>query len=119
MLPPLAGTCPAKMAFYCRGHPEVYSLGLALGCDRHSQYDLWHPNPLSDSEFFRGRTFILVGGRPCVASARPRPSSRSSRPTSNPPPACQVVAQWTVTICRGFRGFPQTSRSSKKCPILV
>jgi len=117
--PMLAATrwdVPGEMAFYCRGHPEVYSLGLALGCDRHSQYDLWHPNPLSDSEFFRGRTFILVGGVP--ASLREAEAFEQIEPSQvvTHRQRGQVVAQWTVTICRGFRGFHKLPEAVKNAP---
>ena len=93
---------PGEVAFYCRGHPEVYSLGLALG-DRHSQYDLWHPNPIADRERFRGRTFIVVGDvHPFLNTAferiePPRTVTHCERG--------QAVAQWTVTVCRGYHGF--------------
>jgi len=115
--PPLAGTCPAKWPFTAAATGGLFA-GLALGCDRHSQYDLWHPNPLSDSEFFRGRTFILVGGVP--ASLREAEAFEQIEPSHEVThrQRGQVVAQWTVTICRGFRGF-HNFRSSKKCPILV
>src|SRR5439155_1080805 len=53
-------TLPGEVGFYCQGQPTVYSIGLAMG-DRHSQYDLWRPNPIDDPAEFRGRTFILVG----------------------------------------------------------
>src|SRR5262249_7840555 len=53
-------TLPGQLGFYCEGPPQVYSLGLAVG-DRHSQYDLWRPNPLNDPQAFSGRSFILVG----------------------------------------------------------
>ena len=49
--PVLAGMrwhIPGELAFYGRGRPEAYSLGLALE-DRHSQYDLWRPNPTADA----------------------------------------------------------------------
>jgi len=95
-------TLPGELAFYCRGHPAVYSLGRALG-DRHSQYDLWHPNPVADPEAFRGRTFVFVGEvTPCV---------REGFAVVDPPEVVtqeqsgQPVAQWTVTVCRGFRGW--------------
>src|SRR5262249_41934834 len=51
---------PGEIGFYCAGQPLVYSVGLAMG-DRHSQYDLWRPNPVADRERFQGRTFIVVG----------------------------------------------------------
>ncbi len=96
-------TYPGELAFYCSGHPVVYSFGPALG-DRHSQYDLWRPNPLYEPEAFLGRTVVFVG--------EPTPAIRAAFERVMP---CQVVthevnghpvARWTVTVCRGFRGFP-------------
>jgi hypothetical protein len=104
--PVLAGSAwslPGELGFYCRGHPTVFSLGLALG-DRHSQYDFWRPNPVQDSERFSGRTIILVGD--------PHPLLplffRSLDPAEvvNHREKGQPVARWKVTVCRGFRGFP-------------
>ncbi len=71
--------------------------------DRHSQYDLW-PNPLRDVESFRGRTFIVVGwlsdeARKAfdeVDQSREVVYSEEGRP----------ISSWTVTVCRGYRGFP-------------
>jgi hypothetical protein len=98
----LSWTVPGEIAFYCRGHPAVYSLGLALG-DRHSQYDFWHPNPIDDPEVFSGRTFIVVGDvHPFLSGAFDR---------IEPPRTVthcehgQPVAEWTVTVCRGYHGF--------------
>jgi hypothetical protein len=93
---------PGEIAFYCRGHPTVYSLGLALG-GRHSQYDLWHPNPILDEAYFRGRTFLVVGDVDQLLSGAFERIEMSHLVTH-----CeggQQVAQWTVTVCRGFRGF--------------
>jgi hypothetical protein len=93
---------PGELGFYCQGHPAVYSLGAALG-DRHSQYDLWHPNPVDDPGSFAGRTFIVVGAMPPqVRDAfeqidAPRPVVHRERG--------QPVAAWPVLVCRGFRGF--------------
>ena len=61
--PFVAGTVwnmPGALGVYCKGHPETYSFGLAMA-DRHSQYDLWHPNPVADPEAFHGRSFVFVG----------------------------------------------------------
>ncbi len=93
---------PGEIAFYLPDHPEVYSFGLATG-GRHSQYDLWRPNPVWDAECFMGRTFIYVGGlTPAVHDA----FERVERPRLV---TCVVegieVAAWPVTVCRGFRGF--------------
>jgi hypothetical protein len=95
-------TIPGELGFYCAGHPTVYSLGLALG-DRHSQYDLWRPNPVWDTEPFQGRTFIVVGEVPpsfweCfdkVEPARKVDYHVNGRP----------VARWTFAVCRGFKGM--------------
>jgi hypothetical protein len=94
---------PGEIGFYCEGHPAVYSVGLAQG-DRHSQYDLWHPNPVADGEAFVGRTFILVGYlTPELMSAfdrvdRPRIVSHYEQG--------QPIASWYVVVCRGFHGIP-------------
>jgi hypothetical protein len=95
-------TVPGEVGFYCQGQPHVYSLGLALG-DRHSQYDLWTPNPLSDPEHFCGRTFILIGD--LIPQLR---EAFDEIEVSHGVTHCesgQPVSQWTVTVCRGFRGF--------------
>jgi 4-amino-4-deoxy-L-arabinose transferase-like glycosyltransferase len=93
---------PGELAFYCQGHPTVYSLGLALA-DRHSQYDLWRPNPILDPDCFRGRTMIFVGE---ISPALRQAFAEVEAPR-------EVVfydddyplARWTITICRGYRGF--------------
>ncbi len=51
---------PGVVAFYCADQPTVYSLGPRLG-DRHSQYDFWHPNPVSEPSQFQGQTFVFIG----------------------------------------------------------
>jgi hypothetical protein len=103
--PLLAGsswTLPGELAFYCRGNPAVYSLGLALG-DRHSQYDLWHPNPVADDEYFAGQTFIFIGDfhplLPVCFEQVDAPRTVVYLEHGQP------IARWTVTVCRGFRGF--------------
>jgi hypothetical protein len=107
--PVLAGaawTLPGELGFYCAGRPQVYSLGLAAG-DRHSQYDLWRPNPVQDWQQFAGRTFVFVGDvSPTVRAAfeqveTPRLVLYQERG--------QPIAAWNVTICRGFRGFGQSA----------
>jgi hypothetical protein len=95
---------PGELGFYCQGQPTVYSLGPALG-DRYSQYDLWRPNPVADPEAFVGRTFVFVGFV--------TPSLREAFKSVGPevPVTCregdQPIAEWVITICRGFRGFRQ------------
>jgi hypothetical protein len=95
-------TLPGELGFYCAGHPEVYCLGPAAG-DRHSQYDLWHPNPLAEAGVFAGRTFVVVGqigrGLGDVFERVEEPIDVIHRENGLP------VASWTVTVCRGFRGL--------------
>lgn len=104
--PVLAGmvwTIPGELSFYCRGHPEAYSFGPALA-DRHSQYDLWRPNPVADAQAFRGRSFVYVGDeipRAEEVFERVEPPVRVVHAENGVP-----VAVWTVWVCHGFRGFP-------------
>jgi hypothetical protein len=95
-------TLPGELGFYCQGQPDVYSFGPALG-DRHSQYDLWRPSPILDPAAFRRRTFVYVGPvSPQLKSAfgEVGPSRTVLYEEGGEP-----LAGWTVTICRGFRGF--------------
>jgi hypothetical protein len=93
---------PGELGFYCEGHPQVFSMGLALG-DRRSQYDLWRPNPVLDAAVYEGKTFIFVG------EANPRLYEAFADVA--PPQAVvyrengQPIASWTITVCWGFRGF--------------
>lgn len=103
--PVLAGTSwslPGELGFYCAGHPEVYSVGLAVR-DRRSQYDFWRPNPTWDPDTFRGRTFVVVGvidesmlsafdwiEEPILVT-----HYEGDRP----------VNAWHITVCHGFHGF--------------
>jgi hypothetical protein len=101
-------TLPGELGFYCREHPQVYSLGLAIG-SRHSQYDFWHPNPIDDPRQFRGRTFIFVGASP------PQVLQKTFRSVEPPRTVCyatqgQPLATWQVTVCHGFRGIPSANR---------
>jgi hypothetical protein len=102
---------PGEIGFYCDGHPPVYSLGLAMG-DRWSQYDFWRPNPMADAEEFRGRTFLFVGNySPVLAEAFEKveePKIVTYCENGQP------IACWGITICRGFRGFPETTKSNGK-----
>jgi 4-amino-4-deoxy-L-arabinose transferase-like glycosyltransferase len=95
---------PGELGFYCEGHPTVYSVGPAIG-DRHSQYDLWHPNPIDDVEAFAGRTFIIVaGGEMPLANAFERVETSQVVVHSHDG---QPLACWFVTVAHGFRGFPK------------
>lgn len=96
-------TLPGELAFYCAEHPRVYSLGAAFG-DRHSQYDLWRPNPAADAGAFAGRTFVVVDGSidelgQCFDSVG-EPRVVTELVGGHP------VARWSVRVCRGFRGVP-------------
>jgi hypothetical protein len=104
--PLVAGTVwnvPGALGAYCKGHPETYSFGLAMG-DRHSQYDIWRPNPVADAQAFRGRTFVFVGdGLPADAGVFEQmepPTVVVHREEGVP------VAVWWVWVGHGFRGFP-------------
>jgi hypothetical protein len=103
-------TLPGELAFYCEDHPTVYSLGLALG-DRHSQYDFWRPNPVLDPERFAGKTMIVVGdSHPALLRAfRKVEPARTVTYTENGQP----IARWTVTVYRGFQGFPKPPPSGR------
>ncbi|HJZ53573.1 MAG TPA: hypothetical protein VKE74_01360, partial [Gemmataceae bacterium] len=105
--PVIAGmvwTTPGELSFYCRDHPEVYSLGLALA-DRHSQYDLWRPNPVADAQAFRGRSFLYIGEQ--IPGAN-EVFERVELPLRVVHAEHAVpVATWTVWVGHGFRGFGQ------------
>jgi len=102
---------PGELGFYCQGHPTVYTLGPRMG-DRHSQYDLWHPNPIDEPEAFLGKTFVFVGfGEPMLERAfgevlKPRrvEYSEDGRP----------IAAWLIWVCRDFRGFPKEVGPDRK-----
>ncbi len=102
-------TLPAELAFYCADQPTVYSLGPALG-DRHSQYDLWRPNPLADPQLFVGQTCIFVGPIPPIlrqAFDQLEPSQIVTHYEQGRP-----LAQWPVTVCHGFRGLRTAASQS-------
>jgi 4-amino-4-deoxy-L-arabinose transferase-like glycosyltransferase len=93
---------PGELAFYCEDHPTVYSLGLALA-DRHSQYDLWRPNPIFDPDQFHGRTMIFVGEiSPALSQAFAEVDAPAEVIFFD---GGYPVARWTITVCRGYRGF--------------
>jgi hypothetical protein len=95
---------PGLLGFYCENHPPVYSLGLALG-DRRSQYDLWRPNPIRDVEEFAGKTFIVIGCE--AAQLRDMFVSIETRYAVTHLETGQVLGQWAVLVCRGYRGTPR------------
>jgi 4-amino-4-deoxy-L-arabinose transferase-like glycosyltransferase len=91
-----------ELGFYCQRHPFVYSLGSAAG-DRHSQYDLWHPNPIADGPAFCGRTFIIVGfTTPALTQAFDwlEPARALTYEENGVP-----IASWSITIGHGFRSI--------------
>ena len=105
-----AWTLPGELGFYCAGHPTVYSLGSALG-DRHSQYDLWRPNPVDDPESFFGKTFIVVGASEQLlrgAFERVEPVREVTHFEQGEP-----INRWQIVVSHGFRGFAHP-RAAKK-----
>jgi hypothetical protein len=95
---------PGELGFYLPDHPQVCSFALANG-GRRSQYDFWRPNPVWDAEQFRGCDVICVGDLSSSvreAFERVEPTIRVTHYERG-----HAVASWPVTICRGFRGFPQ------------
>jgi hypothetical protein len=93
---------PGELGFYCAGHPTVYSIGL-VQCDRHSQYDLWRPNPVFDQHVFHGRTFVIIGvPAPEVLRGFGQPGQpRKVEHVEDGRP----LAGWIVTVCRNFKSF--------------
>lgn len=100
---------PGILGVYSEGRPQAYSFGLAMK-DRHSQYDLWRPNPIDDAQEFLGKTFLVV------AIGDPTPDLKSAFESLSP--AQEVVyredglalARWYVVEARGFKGFDLTKR---------
>jgi Dolichyl-phosphate-mannose-protein mannosyltransferase len=112
--PVIAGTrwdVPGELGFYCDGHPQVYSIGLAV-LDRHSQYDLWHPNPIDEAEAFRGETFIVVGSGDPLLVLLPAFEQVGEPQDVVYREHGRAVAVWTIRVCRGFREFNPALRSS-------
>src|SRR5205085_2690934 len=71
--------------------------------DRHSQYDLWRPNPVADAQVFRGRSFVYVGEPIPGADEvfdRVEPPVRVVHAEDGVP-----VAAWKIWVGYGFRGF--------------
>lgn len=93
------------LGFYTDGHPQAYAVGVALGLDRHSQYDLWHPNPVADAQAFRGRTFLVVSGFDPAPMLRPAFDSVSPGHRVVYREHDRAIARWFVCVCRGFKGF--------------
>jgi hypothetical protein len=88
------------LAFHLPDQPDVYCIGPVAG-SRHSQYDLWRPNPLCDPSTFVGRDAIIVGDiTPQVVAAfeRVEPSINVKALQDG-----LVVAEWRVSVARRFR----------------
>jgi hypothetical protein len=93
---------PGEIGVYISDHPPVYSLGLVVG-DRHSQYDLWRPNPIDDAQEFLGKTFIVVGvGNPALEAGfdRVEPARIIIHHEDGEP-----IAGWSIWIAHGYHGF--------------
>ena len=109
--PILAGSgwsIPGEIGFYCDGQPKVYSLGFALG-DRHSQYDLWRPNPLADAQQYLGKTFLVVGGHQeslQQAFERVEPTQWVYYRENG-----LEIAAWPVTVAHGYKGFAHLAKN--------
>jgi len=101
---------PGLVGFYTEGHPQAYSIGLVLRLDRHSQYDLWRPNPTDDAQEFLGRTFVVVAGGNATAALTPAFVSVSAPQEVVYREDGRAVAKWYLFICRGFKGFDPTLR---------
>lgn len=115
--PVLAGSrwdVPGLLSFYTDGHPQAYTLGLMLRHDRHSQYDLWHPNPADDAQAFRGRTFLVV------AAGDPRGALAPAFEAVSDPQEFvyrengRALAIWYVCVCRGYRGIDRAQRQGNE-----
>lgn len=93
---------PAELAVYCAGHPEVYCFGAALR-QRHSQYDLWRPNPAWDPEQYAGRTVIYIGDVATEVTAAFERMEQSQYVEYSE--GGRPLVYWNVTVGRGYRGF--------------
>jgi hypothetical protein len=103
---------PGELGFYCEGHPSVYSLGLPLG-DRHSQYDLWHPNPIDDPSAFAGRTFLIVGAYAADSLKAGFETMEEPRIVTHYEQG-RPVAQWVITVAHGYKGFDKVAMGANK-----
>ena len=110
----LTGTCwnlPGEMGVYCEGHPQAYSIGLALD-DRHSQYDCW-PGPLNDpKEFEAGRSSLSAGS--IIASIATFDQVEPLGLGPAPGRGHRHLDLGEITIAHGFRGFPKIEEANKQ-----
>jgi 4-amino-4-deoxy-L-arabinose transferase-like glycosyltransferase len=93
---------PGEFGFYCVGHPQLLSLGPVFG-ERHSQYELWHPNPVTDAGAFAGATMLVIGSN--LDALRAEFSSVEHVGLLKHVENGHVLAAWPVTLGRGYRGF--------------
>lgn len=101
---------PGELGFYCSGQPIVYCLGPAMG-ERHSQHDLWRPNPLADAPKFAGKTFILVD---CPSAALEQAFDQlQPLRTVTYQEEGQPLAHWTIVVAHGYRGFTGPHQSAR------
>jgi hypothetical protein len=117
--PVLAGMrwdIPGLVGFYSAGRPHAYSVGLTVGADRHSQYDLWRPNPVDDPDAFRGRTFLIVAGWDAGPSLVPAFDDVSPPVEIVYRENGRALARWYVCVCRGFRGFDRAVNDAEARP---
>lgn len=96
---------PGELGFYCKGHPQAYSIGLVNG-DRHSQYDLW-TNPIDHPEKFLGRDFLVVGF--VSPNARKAFESVEELPPYWYRENGHPISIWHLHYCKGFKGFTKPS----------
>ncbi|MCE9532050.1 MAG: glycosyltransferase family 39 protein [Planctomycetes bacterium] len=112
--PILAGpgwNMPGEIGFYCKGHPQVFCFGAFFG-GRHSQYDIWRPNPVADQNLYIGRTFVVVNGSEAslrsffgdVVLAKDFIYREGNVP----------IANWTIWICRNYRGLETSNVSPRE-----
>jgi hypothetical protein len=101
---------PGLLGFYTDGHPQAFSFGLVLKVDRHSQYDLWRPNPTDDPEAFRDRTFLVVGGGYPVDDFKGVFESVTLDRDVVYSEHGHAVSRWVIFICRKYHGFDPSRR---------
>ncbi len=93
-------TLPGELGFYCQGHPQVYCMGIVQG-DRHSEYDLWRPNPIEDWPTFLGQSFIFVGEMTAplkTAFDEVEPARKIVHYVDGRP-----VSSCSICVCHGYR----------------
>ncbi len=103
----------STLAFYLPGQPETYCLSWNLGMTPRpvNQHDLWHPNPRSDPDAFRGRPAIVVEDAnmpPCFANhmIHKRVFGRmESIERLDVREHGLVVGSWLISVCHDYRGI--------------